>query len=361
MKYITKDISQQVLMIGVYYKRNAPGGMATVIKNYEEYIEDLRYIYTWKLSNKFKKLIIAIFAYIKFFFILLLDKKIKIVHIHGAAYASFTRKKYFIKIAKHFNKKVIYHMHGGEFMDFYSKNPNKKQILEIINTCCDLLIVLSQSWQDYFESIGVPPQKIKLLNNCIPFPKEKSMPLACNENKIVNLLFLGTLVKEKGIFDLLEVISENCDLFLDKIKLVIGGNKNEALIQEFIHERNLEHFVTFEGWISGENKIKEYQKADIFILPSYFEALPMVLLEAMSYRCAIISTKVGGIPDLIHNNVNGVLIEAGNHVELKEALLYLLNNKTIIEDYKNMGVDLVKPYYADSVFKELKQVYENFL
>src|SRR5690606_22747798 len=110
---ILKQTSEKVLMIGVYYKKNAPGGMASVVQYYEQYFENLKYISSWKLTHKLGRLYFAIFAYFKLLFFLIFDQKIKIVHIHTAADSSFWRKSIFLSLSKHFNKKVLLHIHAS--------------------------------------------------------------------------------------------------------------------------------------------------------------------------------------------------------------------------------------------------------
>ena len=109
-KLIPNDLSKKILMVGI--KRDAPGGMAAVVKIYDTYFENMQYITTWTLSSQWVKAYYALISIIKFFFILLFNPQIKIVHIQGAANASFERKAIFIKLSSLFKKKIIYHMHA---------------------------------------------------------------------------------------------------------------------------------------------------------------------------------------------------------------------------------------------------------
>lgn len=355
------DISEKVLMVGVHFKENATGGMATVIQNYESHIENLKYIATWKPGNILVRLFMAITAYLKIFCLLLFDKRIKIVHIHGAAYGSYYRKKHVIKISKLFKKKIIYHMHGGEFKHFFETSVNKPDIIRTINNC-DVCIVLSNSWKTYFESIGITSSHIYILNNSIEKPSLKKCKTSSKTGtNILKTLFLGTLVKEKGIFDLLDVLIKDKDYFSKNMYLVIGGVKNEAIIKDIIKQEKIDQFVEFKGWISKEDREKEYSDADVLILPSYFEALPMVILEAMSFNCAVLSTDVGGIPDVIIHNMNGELIQAGDKMAIRDALIRFIEDRDIIYKYQKSGQKIIQSFYPDKVFKNLKSIYQELL
>lgn len=250
-------------------------------------------------------------------------------------------------------------MHGGEFNEFYANSSNKKDIINTINEC-DKFIVLSERWKKYFESKGVNREKILILNNCIPSPKHFSKSFNINTRPL-RILYLGTLVKEKGIFDLLDVITSNMPLLKNNIELTIGGNRNETVISELIKQNHLEDFVFFKGWISGEDKIEEYIKADILVLPSYFEALPMVILEAISYKCAILATNVGGIPDIITSHKNGLLFTPGDKNELKNNIFLFIKNRHLIYEYTNEGSKIITNFYPKSVFHDLKKIYEDIL
>ena len=354
--YIDKQLSEKILMIGVAYKNDAPGGMASLIATYEKHYYKLRYIASWKLSNKFVKAFYALKSLIEFVILLSFDHRIKIVHIHGAAYASFRRKKIFIKIASFYKKRILYHMHAGEFEAYYNESSDKKGIVNTLMSV-DKLIVLSNTWSQFFEKIGVLPQKIIVLNNIIPYPTERYFW----KSNYIEILYLGTLVEAKGIFDLLNVIKDNQNTYRNYVRFTIGGNRNENIIRKFINENKLNDFVNFEGWITGEKKIRILNKSDIYILPSYYEGLPMAILEAMSYACPIIATKVGGIPEIIKDRENGIIITPGNEDEINKAILFFMKDPIKIREYGVKSLEIVKDFYPDVVLNTLKSIYQSQL
>ena len=349
------EISKQVIMVGV--KRDTPGGMAAVINSYYQYIDKLQYITSWKLASMPVKVWYAFSSIVQFTLSLIFNKNIKIVHIQGAANASFSRKAVFVKIAKLFGKKVIMHQHACDFVEYYDNHKNKTWITQTINNC-DTLIVLSQWWKEYFTSIGIAADKIVILNNIVtPPPTHKARKI---DGKI-RLLFLGEIGKRKGIYDLLTAISNKREYFAQHIELHIGGNLEEDKLRTFIHDHNLESFVTFMGWVSGEKKRECLEWAHIYILPSYNEGLPIGILEAMSYRMPIISTPVGGIPEVVKNYHNGILVQPGNHDEISNALLYFIENPQHISQYGEVSYVMAQPYFPESVMGSLCKVYSDLL
>ena len=354
---IKKDIAKKVLMLGVSYKNNAQGGMVSVIHIYKKYWENLRYIPIWRNSNFPIKVFYILYAFTEIFFLLLFDKNIKIIHIHSAAYSSFYRTNIFMNLAKIFQKKVILHIHAGDFKEFYKKSSNKSFIIKELNRC-DKIIVLSNSWEEWFSFIGINKTKITVLNNIVDYPVIKKED---EKHKKITFLFLGKIEKLKGIFDLLSVITENKKLLENKILLRIGGSDENNQLQQYIKNNKLSKIVTFLGWVSGDKKIEELNKADIYILPSYFEGLPISIIESLSYGLPVIATPVGGISEIVHPGENGILVTPGNLEEIKNSLLFFVNNQDKIELYGNQSKKIASNFFPDIAMSSLKEIYLNLL
>ncbi len=355
---INSDLSKRVLTIGVYYKNNAPGGMASVAASYEKYFSTFMYISTWRLGGKTVKIWYVIKALIVFCFTMLFNKDIQIVHIHTAAHNSFFRKSLFVRLAKKYNKKVIMHIHASQFKDFYKVSDKKQQIVNILNTC-DKIIVLSQSWKDFFIGIDVDSSRLEVLNNIVSPPekikvrKDVQIPL--------RFLFLGEIGDRKGIFDLLEAIALNRDEFSQKIHLEVGGNGEVERFKKAVKSKNLEEFITFLGWTSGEAKHEALLSADVYILPSHNEGLPISILEAMSYGLPVISTNVGGIPEVVRVDYNGYIIQAGNKEQIIKAISIFVNNIDLVRTLGRNSLKIVESYYPPSVFRTLNGIYSELL
>lgn len=356
-KLIHKDLSQKVLMIGEYFKHNAPGGMAAVLASYNEYFENMQFIPTWRNGNILVKIWYAVYSYVFFIWYMLFVRSVKIVHIQGAAFASFERNVFFVKVGKLFGKKVVMHMHCADFESYYNPSKHKQRIVDTINAC-DLYLVLSDSWKQYFESIGVKSNIIKVLNNTITPPVTKRVKRSTD---ILNLLYLGVIGQRKGIYDILNALKDNKEMFEGKVVLRIGGNQEEEKLQACINEYGLQEMVKFEGFVSGEKKIECLNWADVYILPSFNEGLPIGILEAMSYRHPIISTPVGGIPEVVKDGVNGIMVNPGNVQEIAKAISAFVGDKKLVEEYGMHSIELVKPYLPETVFAALSEMYSHLI
>lgn len=356
-KLIKRDLSRKVLMIGEYFKNHAPGGMAAVLASYDEYFDNMRFIPTWRYGNVLVKLWYAIYSYVVFIGYMLFCPSIKIIHLQGAAFASFERNMFFVRMGKLFGKKVIMHMHCADFESYFNPSGHKQRIVDTINAC-DLYLVLSDSWKDYFKGIGVNEKIIKVLNNTITPPVHRSVE---RDKNVFNLLYLGVIGERKGIYDILKALKDHREQFDGKVHLRIGGNQEEDILKARIEEYGLQKMVTFEGFVSGDKKIECLNWADAYILPSFNEGLPIGILEAMSYGDPIISSPVGGIPEVVKDGVNGCMVEPGNSEEIAAAILKFVQNKELIRLYGQESLRLVQPYLPETVFESLTKIYNQLI
>ena len=143
--------------------------------------------------------------------------------------------------------------------------------------------------------------------------------------------------------------------------LRIGGNQEEDILKARIEEYGLQKMVTFEGFVSGDKKIECLNWADAYILPSFNEGLPIGILEAMSYGDPIISSPVGGIPEVVKDGVNGCMVEPGNSEEIAAAILKFVQNKELIRLYGQESLRLVQPYLPETVFESLTKIYNQLI
>lgn len=351
---LEKHISDKVLTISI--SLDSRGGIVSVVKALSEYYESFNFIASSCSGNILKKL----FCFVKCVILLIyhiLFKGVKIVHIHSASYLSFYRKSVFIGICNILNVKVVCHIHGGLFDEFY-ETQNRANILKYILRSVDALIVLSKSWESFFSKI-VEKNKITVLNNIIHHSAQKDK-LSCN-NHILHLLFLGTITETKGIFDLINVLEFHKQELDGKILLHIGGNGDTEKLCKLLDNKKLNSLVKFEGWVDDEKKRTLLLLSDVYILPSYIEGLPISILESMSYGMPIISTKVGGIPEIIQDGVNGFLITPGDKDAILRTITYFIENREAIPIMGQKNEVIVQNYYPEAVIPKLTTIYKKLL
>lgn len=344
----------KVLMLGP--ARSVKGGMTSVVDNYFEYgldkKVDLKYVETINDKNKIFKLAKAIEGYIIFKRSL---KNYDIIHIHMASRRSTFRKGKYVKEAKKYNKRVILHIHGAEFKIFYEKECSEKQkqtVREILNLA-DKIIVLSEEWKEFFSKL-VDDRKIEVIYNSIVIPNDFKKDL-----NVRKMLFLGRYGKRKGIYDLIDVFEELIKDYPDLV-LYAGGDGEIEKVKNLVKEKHLENNIKVLGWTTGKEKEKLLQDCLFYVLPSYNEGMPMSLIEGMAYKNVAISTRVGGIPKVITNMENGVLIEPGDKLALCNNIKVLLDNYELRKKLSlNARKTVEKKFNIEKNIESLLKIYNN--
>lgn len=352
----------QVLMLGPSLEQN--GGMATVEKLIIKY--SLPQIQIQHINTHDEGSIAyrgGVFGKaLATFLWKLSSQKIDVVHIHISDGGSIFRKAICCIVAFIFNKPVLMHTHGAEFHVTYAKLPQRvQQALSKVFQRCQGFIVLSQSWQNYYVlNLGLNPKQVIILPNPSELPTE--VPDRKNRTQI-SLVFCGRVGQRKGTFDLIKAFANLPDHQRKCTRLILAGDGEIEKAQQLAASLNLADQVTFLGWINSEKRDEILSQADVFILPSYNEGLPLAILEAMGWSLPVIVTPVGGIPELVISNQNGLLVTPGNIQQLSEAMELLIENETLrlslgsiarknVEplDIRNCSVRLADIYHSLSQF-----------
>jgi glycosyltransferase involved in cell wall biosynthesis len=329
------------------------GGMGAVLNMYAKYIQDIKIVSTLNTvqkGSKFKALLKVIYDVNK---ALITDKEIKLLHIHSASKRSFIRKSFLAILGKMYNKKVIFHIHSGSFDQYYSQAGFFKIVIKYLLQKMDMVICLSEEWKSFYI------QKIRLQNVIVV-----GNPIEIHDlykpyidDDILHLLFLGKICDEKGIFDLLNYLSDNPLFLNNKIRLTIGGHHEEYRLNSILANPIFASKVNFVGWVTSTQKHKYFTACDMFILPSYFEGLPVSILEAMSFGKPVIATNVGGIPSIVKEGHNGWLFKPGFFNQLDPILEQIFLNKDILAQYGLNSHNTAKQFSTQVIKAQLSQLY----
>lgn len=340
----------------------AKGGMRSVV---EAYVadgltarQDFRLIHAYADGNIAYKQWVALKALITFIF-LLITQKIELVHIHAAMRGSFWRKGLFLFIARAFGVPVVFHLHGSEMKPFYaSQGPAGQAHIQRTFEAAARVLVLSESWKTFIGSIA-PKARIEVVPNYV-----NTQPVSEDHKghaNPVNILFLGQIGQRKGVFELIPAMKAVAERH-PEVRLIIGGNGQRAEAETLSQSLGLEEQIEFAGWVGPEKRADLLRAADIFILPSHNEGLPMSLLEAMSYGVCVVSTTVGGIPELIRDGDNGVLIAPGDVGAIETALLRLIDDSEARQRMAARGRDTQASTYSDTgVLPQLERIYDSVI
>ncbi|MFB8787546.1 MAG: glycosyltransferase family 4 protein [Potamolinea sp.] len=259
----------------------------------------------------------------------LLKGEVDVVHIHLAERGSALRKSILILLARLFRKPVILHAHGCEFHSFHgSLSPFMKRVLNLILRQSTYLIALSESWKDYYiDYCGFKPKKVVVFPNPVEIPE--NVPDRANLHQKINFVSLGRIGKRKGAFDLIEAFAKLTPQQREKSELTLAGIGEVEEARSLAESLNIKQHINFPGWVDPVGRSELLSKADVFVLPSYNEGLPMALLEAMSWGLPVITTPVGGIPEVVTHSKTGLLVNPGDVQQLAEEVQSLIEDESL--------------------------------
>lgn len=348
-------------MIGV--DETSKGGIASVVRTYvDEHRRnsngiELRTLKTSHYKDKglpFEVLILAksllIYIYLMFTY------RPQILHIHSSAYVSFYRKSIFVLIGRIFRKTIIIHLHASAFDEFFLSDSKlvhsyAKWILKMATR----VIALCTDWQRKLEE-GLQLDNVIVLPNPVVLDGQDIQREFLSSGKL-QVLFLGFLIKSKGLADIIEV-AKVIKQEGNAVQISIcGKGELEQYLKDAIRDHNLEDIVFFRGWVESGTKDSALINADVFFLPSYNEGMPISILEAMKFGLPIVSTRIAGIPDIVTNEVNGYLFMPGDTSGFHLALKELANDKSLLHAMGNASSKKVKNFGGSVIWDQLSIIY----
>jgi glycosyltransferase involved in cell wall biosynthesis len=186
-------------------------------------------------------------------------------------------------------------------------------------------VVLSNQWRDFYaRTCNVPTARIVVLGNPVVMP---AATIDRRSREVVQFLFLGRIGARKGAFDALRAFAALPDESRKRARLVVAGDGDVAALRE--ESKPLADRVEVHDWLDRAQRDALLEASDVFVLPSYAEGVPMAMLEAMAYGLPVVTTAVGGIPDIVTNDCEGLVVSPGEIDQLRHALQTLIENESL--------------------------------
>ena len=227
----------------------------------------------------------------------------------------FLKDSPFVITARLLSKKYAIHQHNRGMAPYVHRAPYKWLLPLAYNKAKVILL----SWRLYEDiSAVVKKEQIMICPNGLPMPeclqKNKDGDLKFRKkNSVPEVLFLSNLVESKGVWSLLDAYKILRDKGVKFHGSFVGGTSRFISAEKFASEvkaRGLESVVEYLGPQYGDNKWLAYQRADVFVLPSMDDCLPLTVIEAMMTKTAVVGSDIGAIPDLVEDGVTGYIINS---------------------------------------------------
>jgi glycosyltransferase involved in cell wall biosynthesis len=349
----------QVVMIGT--SLDAPGGMTAVVRLYRDMglfaRWHVRYLSSYETPHKLVQLrvmLAAVFTLLG----LLLRGRVGLLHVHSASRGSFWRKSLFCAMARLFGVPYIFQLHSGEFPVFFRDEcgPLAQRWVRLTLRRAYRVVGLTESWRAALEQMA-PGAVVTVLGN--PVAVAAQLPAAPAARR--HLLFLGRLRDKKGVYDLVRAMPAVLAQVPDARFTLAGDGDLEGTAQ-LARELGVEAALHLPGWVDGSAKDALLASADVLLLPSYFEGLPICILEAMALGLPVISTRVGGIPEVLDQGRCGILLVPGDVAALSAAILQVLQQPALAEQLRQAAFARVRAVYStDAVLQAVAALYQPLL
>jgi glycosyltransferase involved in cell wall biosynthesis len=245
----------------------------------------------------------------------------------------YIRDAGFILISKIFGRKVICHLRGGNFKNWYNSASTIMQwYVRKVHSLVDGQIVLGETLKDLFSGL-VSDEKIFVVPNGrnFSFDNKKIRKSENRKNNNLKILFLSNLIETKGyknvLFSIKGVVQNHRN-----IEYIFAGSwmskKDRIECERYIKQEEIGEYVKFVGTVTGEDKRTLLQETDIFVFPTYYppEGHPWVIVEAMAAGLPIISTDQGAITESVIDGVNGFIVEKQNPQQIADKIILLIQN-----------------------------------
>ena len=250
-----------------------------------------------------------------------------VLHVNLSSHGSTVRKVLMCRLATMLNIPYIVHLHGSRFRAFYQNvgRMGRREILGMFDRAARI-VVLGAVWRTFVTELSPNlSDRVDILPNATRSPPS----IGSREDRPVCVLFLGKVGKRKGVPQLVEAFSRLCDT-PGWVGIIAGDGEVEPTQAE-IERRGMTSRVTLTGWVAPAQVEAYLAKADILVLPSFDENLPMSVIEAMGYGLAVVATPVGAVADIITHNETGLLVPTGDSERLADAVGLLIGDPAMRE------------------------------
>jgi glycosyltransferase involved in cell wall biosynthesis len=369
----TKSKKKVVLVLSRNFKHT--GGVAnyirTIIKHFDSQFFDIEHFAIGKRSG-------YIFTYLAFLvtiidgirlYLKLFNQNYIAVHLNPSlGFISILRDGLFCLITKLHKKKALIFWHGWniETESRINKRYKIRRLFRLIFDSADATIVLSHTFKQQLRKWGFCSKIYvetttfddDLIQNFSPEKKIKEI----QESNSIRILFLSRIEVDKGIFETIDAFTA-LSISNRKVELVIAGDGSAYnLVKKYVVITNNKR-IKMVGYVMGAEKRHVFETSHLLCFPTkHGEGLPVSILEAMAFGMPIITRPVGGIRDIIVENINGYFIPSLSSESLSKLLKKILSNqdelsKMIISNYRYAKTC----FPASIVAKRIDNIYYNII
>jgi len=264
---------------------------------------------------------------------------------------SFIEKSLMAAIARLFGIKTMMFPRGAALVDHYRASTVRAALLRLCFRIPTLMLCQGNAYQEFFaHEVGLGRVRCPIIHNWTATVQLLNIGASrvYSHELPLDILFLGWVDREKGIFELLDCVRQLVEAAdVPSFKMVIAGDGSAmAEARQRLVDPLLGRVVELLGWIDSDVKVEKLRRAHLLVLPSYMEGMPNAIIEALAAGLPVVATDVGAVGDMVVDGVNGFLIPARDTDRLVQALRDLLIDGPLRERMGRAGWHIAKERFS---------------
>jgi glycosyltransferase involved in cell wall biosynthesis len=251
-------------------------------------------------------------------------RRVDVAHVNISVKGSMARKTVMVWTCRALGIPVVLHLHAAGFEDFYRGLSRLAQaaVCGVFRRAHVVVTLGAEQGRFLEEQLGVQSSQIRVIRNAAPGPIAER-PLGRRNGRPLSVLFVGRLGERKGVSALLQSLG-SVRMKGEDWTATLAGDGDVDFYRGEAARLHIQDRLTFTGWVDTPTVRGLFDQADILVLPSHAEGLPMAVIEAFAHAVPVVATRVGAIPEVVFEGVNGTLVDQGDSTALADAL-YLLS------------------------------------
>lgn len=275
-----------------------------------------------------------------------------LLHVQMGDRGSILRKGLLLCFAGLAGVPTLLHLHAVELEELYAQGPGwLRALIRTPFRAASSIVVLGERQRRWLiETVGIAPARIDVLTNGVP-SLDTAPEKIIRPGEACRILFLGNLIERKGVSDLVAALAE-VDRNAGAWKAVLAGGGDAAFYRQKADALGIGQKLRFPGWVDRAAVFDLLGWADMLVLPSYDEGLPLVILEALGFALPVVCTPVGAIPELLHDGETVLLVPPGDRPALADAIARLVGQPALRLELGRNGRDLYERRFSLASFQD---------
>jgi glycosyltransferase involved in cell wall biosynthesis len=275
-----------------------------------------------------------------------------VLHVHAGTRREFWSSVPLMAFGLAARCPLLLHLHGGDFRSFYEgASAPSRALIGFFLERATAVLASCDAMRAWLHGVARRAEVA-----CVPAPVmvQGATAPAGRENIV---LFMGRLEPHKGVFDLMDAVAA-LRAEVPDLRLVFAGEGRRRALAKYAKHLGIGECVKVTGWLGPSAKRALFEAAAVYARPSYEDGLPLSLLEAMAARVPVVASAVGGIPEVVVNEVSGLLLAPGDTASLQRRLRRLIKEPLVSARLGKAAHESVRLRFApERMVARIEEVY----